>query len=144
MAVTTATAILLGSMAIGAAGGLAEGISNKKQANANIAMFNEQAEYSASERLRQANKLQQHQSVSYLKSGVLLSGTPEIVMQETATFANEDVRQIFRQRDVQSKNLSNAANMGMFTSLLKGTIQGASFGYSASGGSGYGMSTPKI
>lgn len=134
MAVTTTTALILGAgAALGAAGGFAEGLSNKKQANTNIEALNENADFTASERIREAQKLKQQQAVSYLKSGVLLSGTPELVMQETSDYAREDVRQIFKQRDIQAKNLTSAANTRMFTSLLKGVSSGALLGFKGAG-----------
>ncbi len=129
MAVTTTTALILGGAALGGVSG-AMGI---KQANSSIDVLNENAYNTSQERIRQAEELRSRQAVSFLKSGVLLSGTPELVMNETADYANRDVRQVFKQRDIQAKNLRSSAYTNMFTSIIKGGLQGAGLAHSMGG-----------
>jgi len=134
MAVTTTTAIILGAGAIlGTGAGIAKGVADKKQAGRNADLLNKQAGFAAQERMRQADKLKSMQKVSYLKSGVLLSGTPELVMNETMDFAQADARQIFRTKDIQTRNLQSAAKTGMFTNTLQGLSSGLGLGMKGAG-----------
>jgi hypothetical protein len=123
------------SKIMGTAGalGLASGLFKASADNKNATMQQEallsQSEYSASERVRQAKKLQEEQTVGYLKSGVLLSGTPEMVIQETADYAMEDVRQIFKQRDIQSRMIEQQRKTSAISSIFGGLGKGLYTGY---------------
>ena len=142
MAVGTTTAIILGGAALGATSGAVQGIAAKKQANTQIDLLDQQAGFAAAERQRQADDLQKRQKVSYLKSGVLLTGSPLRIMEETDKYAQADKRQIFSQASIQSSNLSSAANTGIFKSLFGGMAQGAMAGYNLSGTFGGGNPKP--
>lgn len=127
-ALSTAAMIGIGAT-IGGTTGLASGLINNKNLSAQAEGVQRQAEYTANERIRQADKLQQQQTVGFLKSGVFLEGTPELVLEETKQFALEDVRQIFRESEIQSKALLEKGRLGIFTSTIGGALQGGFSGF---------------
>lgn len=80
-------------------GGLSARQESKRQAR--VAQI--EAEEKARERKRESERLKKRQLVGFLKSGVTLEGTPELLLRETEELGREDVAAIRRTGRAQAQ-----------------------------------------
>ena len=121
-------AIFTTALLIGGALGLGKGLFANKEAQTTASAIREQSEFQARERERQSSELKSFQKVSFLKSGVNLAGSPLKILEETTSFAKEDIRQIFESGNTRAGNVSRAGNAAIFQGLTEGLMAGFKFG----------------
>jgi len=121
-------AIFTTALLIGGALGLGKGLFANKEAQTTASAIREQSEFQARERERQSSELKSFQKVSFLKSGVNLAGSPLKILEETTSFAKEDIRQIFESGNTRAGNVSRAGSTAIFQGLTEGLMAGFKFG----------------
>lgn len=113
--------------------GVAQGVSSVKQTNEQIEANDEQTRAAMKERAKQAKKLMQEQETSFLKSGVYFEGTPDAVINETASTAKSDM-QSMENDAVNQQTLLKRQGKTAFYSAMINAITGAATSYVGLGG----------
>lgn len=123
-------------MAVAALGqGIVQGISNKKNAEAEVKALQESTQGQVNERARQAKKLMSQQKTSFLKSGVYFEGTPEEIINETYETYQKDLADMTKDANRKSTNLMRQGKTAFYSSILEG-MANAGMAYFMGGGNG--------
>lgn len=137
--------------AAGLASGVAKGVKELRNKNAEAKVQKQKAELEIKERVRKAAKLMSKQKNSFLKGGVYFEGTPEAIIDETYDYMNTDVGIMKQNANNTLKKLAREGRTAFATSILEGIASGAmgfanaggtigsASGASASGGDGIGL-----
>ena len=123
-------------MAVASLGlGVAQGVSSVKQTQDQLDANTAQANDAITARKKQAIKLLNQQKTSFLKSGVYLEGTPEAVLDETATTSAEDIQALLNDSDNKA-NLLKRQGTTAFASSMLSALTGAATSFIGLGGLG--------
>lgn len=133
MAIPLVIPIIMAVAAMGA--GVAQGISERKNAKAEAEALEASAAAQVDERARNAKKLMSQQKTSFLKSGVYFSGSPQDIINETYMTYQKDLSDMLKDTGIKTKNLTRAGKTAFYSSLLKGISNAASSFMGAYGGS---------
>lgn len=117
----------------GLASGVAKGVKELRNKNAEAKVEKQKAELEIKERVREAAKLMSQQKNSFLKGGVYFEGTPEAVINETYDFMKQDVGVMKDNANTTLKKLAREGRTAFATSILEGIANGAK-GFANAGG----------
>lgn len=141
--------LVLATQAVSAIAEVGSGISAMRAANQEADALNTQAALTQAETKRDAAQkrreilsFKESQAMKFNNSGVLLDGSPLLVLQETIDLGNEEIKAItergnaqsnlFRMRASQMRNRGRSALTGGFAGAAQGTfntlLQGRQFG----------------
>jgi vacuolar-type H+-ATPase subunit H len=114
--------LMVASAVLGAAGGIA----GMKQAGKEAQAIVNETEFEAREREKETQKTLGGQTMSFLKSGVTLEGTPSAVLEETKTIGEQDAAAIRKFGRTKAKNVKRKARDEMFQGVVSsvGNIAG--------------------
>lgn len=111
---------LMVSAGIGAVSSIAGGMSQNREAKRQAAQVEEQGLIDAQQEMDNANRAARVQKMQFIKSGVLLSGTPLQVMSETYDRGRKNADNIMKTAGSRAKTLRKAG-----TNALWGGVAGA-------------------
>jgi len=125
----------MGAMAVGlglgAAASIYAGIQQKKEADIQANIAREESIAEAKKKGEEAEKFMESQELSYLKSGVMLEGSPLMVLADTSRKSLEEQRSIRRAGSAKAETLKRTGRAALISGLLGGGA-GIAKGYAAS------------
>ncbi len=111
----------------GLASGVASGISNIKNLNAETKKMQELSADKIDERAKQARLLMSKQKTSFLKGGAYFdSGSAKEIINETYDTMKQDINSIIKDADIQTNNYTRKGRTAFFNSVIKGIVSGVS------------------
>lgn len=109
------------------------GIQQKKEADRQAQLVNEQAHNAAQQEIDQGKRYRNRQVVAYLKNGVAVdTGSPLMALQETLDTANTNARNIVASGNAQSAYLRKVGKNALMGGIMQGVSSAAS-GYTQYG-----------
>lgn len=117
------TALMI-SAGIGAVSSIAGGMSQNREAKKQAALVEEQGLIDAQQEVDNANRSARVQKMQFIKSGVLLSGTPLQVMAETYDRGNKNAQNVLKTSGARASSLRKAGKNAMFSGIA-GAAQSA-------------------
>ena len=131
---------LIASAALSAGSSIFSGMQQNKEAKKQARLAEQQANLTAQEELKNADRYRSRQVVAYLKSGVAVdSGSPLLAMQETLDTAATNARNIRATGAAQASALKKQGRNALTSGLIQGTtsLAGGYSNYKTLGAQGY-------
>lgn len=96
------------------------GLAEEKEAQIQARITREESKKKAALKEQETKKFLANQELSYLKSGVMLEGSPLLVLAETVKQSKEDVKNIKAGGEASASSLERRGRAAMVSGLLSG------------------------
>lgn len=111
---------LIASAVIGAGSSIIGGIQQRNEAKKQAGIIEREAEQSAAIERQEANTAARIQKTQFLKSGVTLSGSPLLLMQETYARGEQNARNVLESGQAKAKSVRKSGQNAFYSGIMGG------------------------